>query len=114
MKNKTKIRRKKRIRARLKEMRRGRKLVVFRSNQHILGQIVDLPTGKTLVSFFSKSLDLKKKLTKTETAFATGKELGKKAVKLGVKRVVFDRSGYRYHGRVKALAEGARAGGLKF
>ncbi len=106
--------RKKGIRGRIRSGGRGRKIVVFRSNRHILGQIVDLPTGKTLVSSFSKKITLKEGKGKIEIAFKTGEELAKKALKLGIKKVVFDRSGYRYHGRVKALAEGARKGGLNF
>jgi len=102
------------IRGRIQSEKRGRKIVVFRSNSHILAQVVDLPSGKTLVSVFSKSLNLKESKGKVEVAFKTGEELAKKALKLGVKKVVFDRSGYRYHGRVKALAEGARKGGLNF
>lgn len=112
--NKTKSRRVKKIRGKIRQDGRGRKIVVSRSNRHILAQIVDLPTGKTLVTVFSKNLIFKKELTKTKVAFSTGEELAKKALKLGVKKVVFDRSGYHYHGRVKALAEGARKGGLKF
>ncbi|MBL7078235.1 50S ribosomal protein L18 [Candidatus Shapirobacteria bacterium] len=112
--NKTKSKRIKKIRGKLKQGGRGRKIVVFRSNRHVLGQVVDLPTGKTLVTVFSKGLSSKKELTKTKVAFLTGEKLAQKALKLGVKKVSFDRSGYRYHGRIKALAEGARKGGLKF
>ncbi|MFH1601988.1 MAG: 50S ribosomal protein L18 [Candidatus Shapirobacteria bacterium] len=109
----TRIRRARKIRGRIKKLNRGRKLVVCRSNSHILGQIVDLPTGKTLLSVFSKTLLKKKdKTDKTKIAYLTGEEIARKALSLGIKKVVFDRSGYAYHGRVKALAEGARQGGL--
>jgi len=93
---------------------RGR-LSVFRSNKHIYVQIID-GKGVVLVS----SSDLKKlsnknqKLTKTETAFLVGEEIAKKALKKKINDVVFDRGGYKYHGRVKAIAEGARKGGLNF
>lgn len=114
----SKERRKIRTRSRIKLLGRKRKLTVFRSNRYIWAQIVDLVSGKSLVGLSDRGLMKKKqslaKLTKTERAFEVGKELAKKAVKLGIKRVAFDRGPYRYHGRVKALAEGARAGGLKF
>ncbi|MCD6225550.1 50S ribosomal protein L18 [bacterium] len=107
-------RRKRRISLKIKSTGRGRKIVVFRSNRHILAQIVDIVSGKTLLTVFSKTIKPKGKKTKTEVAFLTGKKLAEEALKKGIKRVVFDRRGYKYHGRVKALAEGAREGGLKF
>jgi len=107
-------RRKRRVGFKIKKEGRGRKIVVFRSNRHILAQIVDISTGQTMASVFSKGLKIKKKMTKTEIAFLAGKKLAEKAVKKGVRKVVFDRRGYRYHGRIKAVAEGARSGGLKF
>ena len=108
-------RRTKRVREAIKRGRRKRRLSVFRSNQYTYGQIVDLTTGKTLLTISSREFEKKKKnLTKKEAAFLAGEKLGKEAVKLGIKRVVFDRNGYQYHGRVRAFAEGARQGGLKF
>lgn len=111
-------RRKKRVRSRIKFLGRKRKLTVFRSHRYIWAQIVDLISGRSLVGVSDRGLIKKKKslakLTKTERALEVGKELAQRALKLGIKRVVFDRGPYRYHGRVKALAEGARAGGLKF
>lgn len=111
-------RRKIRVRSKIKLLGRKRKLTVFRSNRYIWAQIVDLVSGKSLVGLSDKGLMKKRKslakLAKTERAFEVGKELAKKAIKLGIKRVAFDRSLYRFHGRVKALADGARAGGLKF
>ena len=75
-------------------------------------QIIDEKNGKTVAEANSRSLDTTG--DKTEQAKAVGKELAARADKAGVKRVVFDRGSYRYHGRVKALAEGAREGGLEF
>ncbi len=102
-----------------KSIQRKRKIAVFRSNKFIWAQIVDLGSGKTLVSFSSKTLRKtagyqNKKLTKIEEAFETGKILAQRALKQKIKEVFFDKGRYAYHGRVKALAEGARAGGLKF
>ncbi len=111
-----KERKKTRVRARIKEANRDKKLTVFRSNRYIWAQIIDLSTGKTLVTSSDKSLLKEKKRlagkNKTEKAFEVGREIAKKAVKLRLKKVVFDRGCYRYHGRVKALAEGAKAEGL--
>jgi large subunit ribosomal protein L18 len=100
------------IRAQVKGNSSRPRLVVFRSNIHIYGMLVDDTRGKTLVSVSDKSLD--KKMTKLEKAQEVGKELAEKAKKEKISKVVFDRAGYLYHGRVKALAEGARAGGLNF
>lgn len=88
------------------------RLSVFRSNRYDSAQIIDDGRGITVVSATTMTLKSKGK-TKTEKAFDLGKELAKKALEMKVKEVVFDRSGYRYHGRVKAIAEGARKGGLK-
>lgn len=91
------------------------RLAVFRSNKHIYAQIIDDEKGHTLVAASDlKDLKAGKKLTKTEKAEKVGKILAEKALKLKIKDVFFDRRKYRYHGRVKALAEGARAGGLNF
>lgn len=87
-------------------MRRPR-LSVFRSNKYIYAQIIDDERGITLVEANSKSL-------KIEKAKEVGKLLAKKAIKKGIKTVWFDRGKYKYHGKVKALAEGAREGGLNF
>ena len=90
------------------------RLVVFRSNRGIEAQLVDDAEGKTLA--YASHLGLKKtfKGTKTDQAAEVGKQLAAAARKAGIEAVVFDRGGYLYHGRVKALAEGAREGGLKF
>ena len=88
------------------------RLSVFRSAKHIYAQVIDADKGHTVAEANSKSLGLSG--NKTEQATAVGKALAEKASSAGVKRVVFDRGAYRYHGRVKALAEGAREGGLEF
>lgn len=89
------------------------RLSVFRSSQHIYGQLIDDSTGKTLVS--AASLEIKgAKLKKSEIAKEVGKLIAKKALEKKIEAVVYDRGGFEYHGRVKALAEGAREAGLKF
>jgi large subunit ribosomal protein L18 len=89
------------------------RLVVFRSNRGIAAQLIDDTTGKTVAA--ASSLDVRKaKGTKSEQAAEVGKLLAENAKKAEVKTVVFDRGGYLYHGRVKALAEAAREGGLEF
>ena len=87
------------------------RLSVFRSNTHIYAQIIDDEKKITLVSVS----DIKgKKMKKTESAAAAGEELAKNAIAKKIKKVTFDRNGFIYHGRVKALADGARKGGLEF
>ncbi len=90
------------------------RLLVFRSNRGIFAQLIDDDAGKTVAS--SSWLELAKtfKGDKTEQAAEVGKRLAESAKKAGVESVVFDRGGYLYHGRVKALADGAREGGLSF
>jgi large subunit ribosomal protein L18 len=112
----SKLRLKKRhlkIRSKIKGSKTRPRLVVFRSNSHIYGMLVDDKSGKTLISVADKNVS-KKDLTKTEKAMEVGKLLAEKAVKEKINQAIFDRAGYLYHGRVKALAEGAREGGLKF
>ena len=112
MENK-RLKRHKRIRAKIKGTAKLSRLCVFRSNKHIYGQLIDDEKGKTLLMI--KDLEIKKPpRTKTAIAKEVGKLLAQKAVEKKITKVVFDRSGYKYHGRVKALAEGARQGGLKF
>lgn len=89
------------------------RLVVYRSNKHIQAQIIDDVAGKTLVSSSSVQLKLKDG-NNCEGAALVGQDLAKKAVKAGIKTVVFDRGGYVYHGRIKALADAARENGLIF
>jgi len=88
------------------------RLNVFKSNKHIEAQIVDDVNGKTLVYASTKQLKLTS--NNKDNAAAVGKDLGAKAKAAGVKAVVFDRSGYIYHGKIKALAEAVRAEGVKF
>lgn len=104
-------RRKFRVRNRVKRTGRLR-LSVFRSLNHIYAQIIDDEKGETLVA--ESSLALKLKGNKTEVARKVGRALAEKAIAKGIKQVAFDRGPYKYHGRVKALAEGAREGGLEF
>lgn len=93
------------------------RLVVFRSKKHIYAQVINDSLGKVLTCVSTLSKEFKEKKMKSanqEAAKEVGKMISEKAKKLGVKNVSFDRGGYRYHGRVKKLAEGAREGGLKF
>ena len=107
-------RRHKRVRGKVSGTAERPRLVVHRSNKGISAQLVDDFDGKTVAA--ASWLQLKKsfKGKKTEQAAEVGKLLAETAKKAGIQSVVFDRAGYLYHGRVKALAEGAREGGLKF
>lgn len=87
------------------------RLAVFRSSQHIYAQIIDDTKHQTLIA--SSDLKIEGK-NKSESAFAVGQELALKASKKGIKKIVFDRGGFLYHGRVEQLAKGAREGGLDF
>ncbi len=107
-------RRHRRVRAKISGSAKVPRLCVFRSTKHIYAQLVDDEKGKTLIWAGDKELKIKKKQTKIERARETGKLIAKKAIAQKIERAVFDRGGYKYHGRVKALAEGAREGGLKF
>ncbi len=104
--------RKKRIRAKIKGTKERPRLCVFRSAKHIYAQLVDDKEGKVVAS--SNDMEIKGENKKTEAAKEVGKLIAKKAQKKEIKKVVFDRGPYAYHGRVKALAEGAREVGLKF
>ena len=91
------------------------RMTVFRSSKSIYVQLIDDLEGKTLISASSSEKAMKEaKGTKTEIAKLVGKSIAEKAVQAGISSVVFDRNGYLYHGRVKALADSAREGGLKF
>ncbi|HHM23412.1 MAG TPA: 50S ribosomal protein L18 [Bacteroidetes bacterium] len=120
-KKKARLRRKMRIRKKVYGTPERPRLTVFRSARHIYAQIVDDVSGRTItgVSSLTPALReqveaLRKEKGKTEVSKLVGKELAKKALEKGIERVVFDRNGYVYHGRVKAVADGAREGGLKF
>tara|TARA_B100000530_G_C15799679_1_gene425017 strand:+ start:400 stop:750 length:351 start_codon:yes stop_codon:yes gene_type:complete len=115
----SKLIRRKKIQAKIRKNLSGTaerpRLSVFRSNKDIYVQVIDDNNGHTLASASSKDKALaKKKGTKTELAKEVGALIGENATKAGITNVVFDRSGYLYHGRVKALAEGARENGLIF
>jgi len=111
-------RRRQRVRGRIKRKSRGRlRLSVFRSGKHIYAQIIDDTAQRTLAAASSVDKTLKEKLKKgtdKAAAAAVGKLIAERAVAAGVQEVVLDRGAYRYHGRVKALAEAAREGGLSF
>ncbi|MDZ7780418.1 MAG: 50S ribosomal protein L18 [Gemmatimonadota bacterium] len=108
-----------RVRAKVVGTAERPRLVVFRSRKHIEGQLVDDDTGHTLTGLSTTTGDLREAVVdgdnrRVEQARAAGKMLAERAKKNGIESVVFDRGGYRYHGRVKAFAEGAREGGLTF
>lgn len=102
-----------RVRASIKSSGRPR-LSVYRSNMHIWAQIIDDVTGKTVVAFNTKKLEGKKGETKIAKATAVGAEIAKLAIEQKITKIVFDRGAYKFHGRVKAVAEAARAGGMEF
>lgn len=112
------LKRRYRVRSSIKHKSRGKlRLSVFRSNCHIYAQVIDDGKGITVVSASTRDKSLAKKLKKgwnIESAKEVGKMVGQKALQANVQEVVFDRGGYLYNGRVKALAEGAREVGLKF
>jgi large subunit ribosomal protein L18 len=106
-------RRHRRVRGKVSGTAERPRLSVFRSNRGVFAQLVDDEAGRTLAS--ASWLDVRsRKGTKTEQASEVGKALARAARDAGIETCVFDRSGYLYHGRVKALAEGAREGGLEF
>ncbi|MBI2600692.1 50S ribosomal protein L18 [Candidatus Daviesbacteria bacterium] len=106
----SRLKRHKTIRKRLAGIKDKPRLAVFRSSQHIYAQIIDDLKGETLVS----ESDLKYKGSKKQKAYEVGKSLAEKALKIKISKVVFDRGGFLYHGRVEQLAKGAREGGLSF
>ena len=106
---------KKRIRRNLMGTPEMPRLSVFRSNKQIYAQIIDDSQGHTILSASSLPKgENEKKVTKTEQAKLVGQEIAEKAKEAGIEKVVFDRNGYLYHGRIKLLAESARKNGLKF
>lgn len=123
-KREKRYRRHRRVRAKISGSAKVPRLCVFRSHRHIYAQLIDDEKGKVLLAV--SDLELKKLKTqdskveketrkgKIDIAFKVGKLIAQKALEKKIKKVVFDRGGYKYHGRVKALAEGAREGGLKF
>jgi large subunit ribosomal protein L18 len=103
-----------RIRRKLSGTKERPRLAVFRSVAHIYAQVIDDVEGRTLVSASSVDKDGKTKGGNVAAAKAIGKLVAERAKEKGVKRVVFDRGGYQYHGRIKALADAAREAGLEF
>jgi len=103
----------KRIRATVKGTKERPRLSVFRSHKHVYAQIIDDLKQETVCGLSDRSLK-KGKHTKSDLAKMVGVEIAKKAKILGIKMVVFDRGGFRYHGRIRQVAEGAREEGLKF
>lgn len=111
------LKRKKRVSKRIVSTVERPRLSVFRSAKHIYGQIIDDTTGRTIVAACSFEKSVKDQPTfesKIAKAVFTGKLLAQRAMDKGVKKVVFDRNGFLYHGRIKALSEGAREAGLDF
>ena len=114
----TKSDRRQRIKYRIRKIVSGTatrpRLSVFRSNKEIYAQLIDDVSGKTLMAASSREKGVSTEGSSVEIANAVGKLVGEKALQAGIETVTFDRGGYLYHGRVKSLAEGARAAGLKF
>jgi large subunit ribosomal protein L18 len=108
------LRRHRRVRGKVRGTAERPRLFVFRSNRGIFAQLIDDDAGKTLASSSWLALPKSFKGDKTEQAAEIGKRLADAAKKAGIETVVFDRGGYLYHGRVKALADSAREGGLSF
>lgn len=121
-------RRHRRTRAKIFGTAKVPRLCVFRSNKHIYAQLIDDEKRKTLIAVADKGLKIKAKKLKAETkgktqkpfesklaeAYEVGKLIAGLSLKKGIEKIIFDRGGYKYHGRIKALAEGARKGGLRF
>jgi len=106
-----------RVRSKISGTAEKPRLSVFKSSKYVYAQIIDDKSGVTIASSSSLARDMKKNLEgkkRMEQAELIGEDLGKKAKELGIAKVVFDRSGYKYHGIVKNVAEGARKGGLQF
>lgn len=105
---------KRRVRGKVSGTQATPRLSVYKSNKEIYVQLIDDKEGKTLVSASSREKGIELKGTKTEIATAVGKKIAEKAKAAGYEKIVFDRNGFVYHGRIKALADGAREGGLQF
>lgn len=108
------IRIKRRVRGKISGSADLPRLSVYKSNKEIYAQLIDDKTGTTLVAASSREKGVDAKGTKTDVSANVGKAIAEKAKAAGIESVVFDRNGFVYHGRVKALADGAREGGLKF
>lgn len=117
VRNEARKKRHKRVRAKIHGTAERPRLNVYRSLNHIYAQIIDDDAGETLISASTLDEEVKGKVEKTcnvDAAKVVGEVVGKRALDKGIKNVVFDRSGYKYHGRVKALADAAREAGLNF
>ena len=117
MKNTKRLNRKRihyRIRKKLKGTASRPRISIFRSNREIYAQAIDDLSGRTLCSASSREESIDKNAAKVDQALQVGKIFGERVKELNVESVVFDRAGYLYHGRVKALAEGTREAGIKF
>ncbi|HCR75518.1 MULTISPECIES: 50S ribosomal protein L18 [Chryseobacterium] len=108
------IRIKRRVRGKISGSSELPRLSVYKSNKEIYAQLIDDNSGKTLASASSREKGVDANGTKTEVSAAVGKAIAAKAIAAGIENIVFDRNGFVYHGRIKALADGAREGGLKF
>jgi large subunit ribosomal protein L18 len=109
--NQIRFRRKRRVRTKIKGTALRPRLSIFRSHSHIYAQLIDDIGGRVLAA--ASSLTVKSKDKKTDKSKNIGLEIAKRAASLGIKKAIFDRGQYQYHGRIAALAEGAREGGLK-
>lgn len=107
-------RRRQRVRRKISGTSQRPRLSVFRSNRYIYAQLIDDVEGRTIAAASSQEADLRGSSLTVETAAEVGALLGQRAKEAGVTEVVFDRGGYKFHGRVKALAEAARQAGLEF
>ena len=112
--NKARLKRHKRVRAKISGTSERPRLCVYRSNQNISAQVIDDVTGVTLVSASTLEEGFEGRGSNKEAAKKVGEAIAKRAIEKGITEIVFDRGGYIYHGRVLELAEGAREGGLKF
>ncbi len=112
------LRRKRRVRKKVLGIPERPRLCVFRSSKHIYAQLIDDTTGKTLLATSSLAKDVGSKITgkggNKEGAALIGADIAERAIKNGIKKVIFDRNGFLYHGRIKALSDAARKSGLVF
>ncbi|HCC60172.1 MAG: 50S ribosomal protein L18 [Candidatus Staskawiczbacteria bacterium RIFOXYC1_FULL_37_43] len=114
VKQEKRARRQKKIRSKIHGTKERPRLCVFRSQNHIYARLIDDAESKVLLSVSDMEIKSAKKSAKSESAKEVGKLIAKKALEKKIEKVVFDRAGFVFHGRIKALAEGAREGGLKF
>lgn len=113
----TRVRRHVRLRTNLEGAPKRPRLAIYRSLHHVYAQVIDDSSGRTLASASTTDADLRKSVKSPSSAAgaaAVGKSIAERALKSGIETVVFDRGGFPYHGRIKALAEAARGAGLKF